>query len=358
MEINPGCEEGFPGKRIGASEVNEEDIWESPRVTVKEKAREMTVLKLPKKWAVVRASRLKSTLRCSECASSCASYNWHKIGASTRQGRTIEAEEGRSRGREHQTRAHPGVARNQYSSYGNCRSKRAREYQVVAGDEDNRSHACGSRSEWERRPPEPLIDGRVLWQEREATAEILPHYRPASVLTWGRRSRVEEDDGLQFWLQIEQALRCSGCASSCTLLYDGDLLTMASAEAAVGRPTGIESVVADGTIERGRRIGCQRKRRRRTENPAIAGIDEDWSTTNQNPCRCLWGGRVPWWTSAAYFVGDVHEFSSSNACQRMSRLLRRGAITGGIEGADTVETGRVNRLATSATARRQSNGSS
>ncbi|RWW44165.1 hypothetical protein BHE74_00050102 [Ensete ventricosum] len=79
-----------------------------------------------------------------------------------------------------------------------------------------------------------------------------------------------------------------------------------------------------------------------------------WSATNHNPCQRWWGGLVPWLlvmstsSAPATHVGGCH-----------SHLLRRGANAGGIEGVDTAETGRVNRLATSTTAGRQrSKGSS
>ncbi|RWV92400.1 hypothetical protein GW17_00045230 [Ensete ventricosum] len=89
------------------------------------------------------------------------------------------------------------------------------------------------------------------------------------------------------------------------------------------------------------------------------GSMRKWSAMNQIPCRCWWGRRVPRRTPAAYFVGDVHEFNSCNVRRRTSCLLRRRAIAGGVEGAYTMETGRVNRLATSATTGRQrSKGSS
>ncbi|RZR87356.1 hypothetical protein BHM03_00014724 [Ensete ventricosum] len=60
---------------------------------------------------------------------------------------------------------------------------------------------------------------------------------------------------------------------------------------------------------------------------------------------------VGWASSTA--SGDVYEFSSCNACQRTSHLLRRGAIARDIEGIDMVETDRVNRLAMSTTVERQ-----
>ncbi|RWV81155.1 hypothetical protein GW17_00057455 [Ensete ventricosum] len=146
----------------------------------------------------------------------------------------------------------------------------------------------------------------------------------------------------------------AGCCSICSLW-------LRQKKQRPGEADGAKTLAAGGTAERGRRIDHQRKRwrsqlktatccfRRRSRGSSVSVAVEE-----SKKRMCWWGGLVPWLlvmstsSAPATHVGGCH-----------SHLLRRGANAGGIEGVDTAETGRVNRLATSTTAGRQrSKGSS